>query len=225
MRQDLCKFSLLLTVAGLVGFLSGYVLEALLLAALAVVAWLMIRLDLLYRWVLNPNNEPLPEQNGQIYKLHKELHRRFADTRRRKRQLTNYLRQFRKAASVIPEAIVMLDEMGKIEWANLNASQLFGIQWPHDAGVRFIDLVRDPDVVKLLSQEANHQHDIQISLATARQQTISIKCARYTESLRMIIARDVSGLLAVNRLQADFVANVSHELKTPLTVLRGYLEI
>ncbi|MFT7525763.1 MAG: two-component system phosphate regulon sensor histidine kinase PhoR, partial [Arenicella sp.] len=42
---------------------------------------------------------------------------------------------------------------------------------------------------------------------------------------RMIIARDVSGLLAVNRLQADFVANVSHELKTPLTVLRGYLEI
>jgi two-component system phosphate regulon sensor histidine kinase PhoR len=225
MRQDLWKFGLLLAAAGLVGFLSGYVLEALLLAALAVVAWLMIRLELLYRWVLNPNNEPLPEENGQIYKLHRQLHLRFTDTRRRKRQLANYLSQFRKAASVIPEAIVMLDKMGKIQWANLNASQIFGIQCPRDAGVRFIDLVRDPDVVKLLSQETNHQHGIQISLATARQQTISIKCVRYTESLRMIIAGDVSGLLAVNRLQADFVANVSHELKTPLTVLRGYLEI
>lgn len=225
MRQDLWKFGLLLAAAGIVGFLSGYFLEALLLAALVVVAWLMIRLELLYRWVLNPNNEPLPEQNGQIYKLHKELHRRFADTRRRKRQLANYLSQLRKAASVIPEAIIMLDEMGKIEWANLNASQLFGIQWPRDAGVRFIDLVREPDVVDLLSQETNHKQDIQISLSTQRQQTISIKCVRYTESLRMIIARDVSRLLAVNKLQADFVANVSHELKTPLTVLSGYLEI
>ena len=225
MRQDLWKFGSLLAAAGLVGFVSGYLLEALLLAALGVVAWLMIRLDLLYRWVLNPNNEPLPEQNGQIYKLHKELHRRFAKTRRRKRKLANYLSQFRKAASVIPEAIVMLDEVGKIEWANLNASQLFGIQWPRDGGVRFIDLVREPDVVELLSQETRHEHDIQFSLSTARQQTISVKCVRYTDSLRMIIAHDVSGLLAVNRLQADFVANVSHELKTPLTVLRGYLEI
>ena len=86
MRQDLWKFGLLLAVAGLVGLLSGYFLHALLLASLGVVAWLMIRLELLYRWVLNPNNEPLPEQNGQIYKLHKQLHRRFADSRRRKRQ-------------------------------------------------------------------------------------------------------------------------------------------
>jgi two-component system phosphate regulon sensor histidine kinase PhoR len=225
MRQDLWKFGLLLAVAGLVGLLSGYFLQALLLASLGVVAWLMIRLELLYRWVLNPNNEPLPEQNGQIYKLHKQLHRRFADSRRRKRQLANYLSQFRKAASVIPEAIIMLDEMGKIEWANLNASQLFGIQWPRDAGVRFIDLVREPDVGNLLSQSSSHLHGIQISLPTSRQQTVSMKCVRYTESLRMIIAGDVSGLLAFNRLQADFVANVSHELKTPLTVLRGYLEI
>ena len=41
----------------------------------------------------------------------------------------------------------------------------------------------------------------------------------------MVIARDVSRLIKVNQMHSDFVANVSHELKTPLTVLRGYLEI
>lgn len=225
MRQDLWKFGLILTAAGLLGVLTGYLLEALLLAAFGLLAWLLIRLNLLYRWVLNPSDQPMPEQSGQIYKLHKELHRRFADTRKRKRQLANYLSQFRKAASAIPDAIVLLDDIGKIEWANLNASQLFGIQWPRDAGLRFIDLVRDPDVVKLLSQKANPESGIQISLPTLRQQTINMKCARYTDTLRMIIARDVTGLIAVNKMQADFVANVSHELKTPLTVLRGYLEI
>jgi len=41
----------------------------------------------------------------------------------------------------------------------------------------------------------------------------------------MVVARDVSRLLQINQMQRDFVANVSHELKTPLTVLKGYLEI
>ena len=41
----------------------------------------------------------------------------------------------------------------------------------------------------------------------------------------MVIVRDVTRLVRTNQMQRDFVANVSHELKTPLTVLRGYIEI
>ena len=41
----------------------------------------------------------------------------------------------------------------------------------------------------------------------------------------MVIVRDVTRLVQTNQMQRDFVANVSHELKTPLTVLRGYIEI
>ena len=55
--------------------------------------------------------------------------------------------------------------------------------------------------------------------------TISIQVVNYTDNQRMVIGRDISRLVKVNQIQSDFVANVSHELKTPLTVLKGYIEI
>ncbi len=41
---------------------------------------------------------------------------------------------------------------------------------------------------------------------------------------RLLISRDITQLEAVARMRRDFIANVSHELKTPLTVVSGFLE-
>ena len=40
----------------------------------------------------------------------------------------------------------------------------------------------------------------------------------------IILVRDISQLRKLNEMRSDFIANVSHELKTPLTVINGYLE-
>ena len=41
---------------------------------------------------------------------------------------------------------------------------------------------------------------------------------------KLLISRDITRLEAVARMRRDFIANVSHELKTPLTVIAGFLE-
>ncbi len=41
----------------------------------------------------------------------------------------------------------------------------------------------------------------------------------------LFLARDVSKVHRLEEMRRDFVANVSHELKTPLTVVRGYVEM
>ena len=126
---------------------------------------------------------------------------------------------------MLPDAIVLVNNEGKIEWANANAKSVLGIRWPEDAQLRFSDLIRYPEVDKILRPKEPQQEGVIVNSQLHSGQTINIKAVRYTNGLRMVIARDVSRLIKVNQMHSDFVANVSHELKTPLTVLRGYLEI
>lgn len=220
----------MLMASALVGLTLGYITEAMLVGALAIVAWQIYRLDLIYKWVTKPRNNPLPETSGQVHLLHLELSRRQRSDKQRKRQLTQYVSQIRKAISVLPDAIVLIDIHGNIQWANQNADRLLGINWPQDHDVRFTNLIRDPKLAKHLKLTDQAKKDgipegIEIPSTKNGDQILNIKAIPYTDDLRMIIIRDVSRLLKINRMHADFVANVSHELKTPLTVLRGYLEI
>jgi len=225
MHYDIWKFGLIILIAGIIGFLLNQPLLLMLLAAVGIIAWQVFQQNTLYRWLINPHKNPMTDTDGQMYLLHREINRRNKTNRRQKQQLRSFLTQFRKAISALPDAIILINDNGKIEWANSNAKKVLGIKWPEDAQVRFTDLIRYPELDKLLSINTPSEQGIEINSKLNREQTINVKCVRYADNLRMVIARDVSRLIRVNQMHADFVANVSHELKTPLTVLRGYLEI
>lgn len=225
MQNDIWKFSSLLLCAGIAGIITDFFLLAVLLVAIGIIVWQTYRLNLLYKWTLNERDNPMPETSGLTYLLHREINRRNIQNKNRKRQLTTLLNQFRQAISVLPDAIVLVNNEGKIEWANSNAKNVLGIRWPEDSQLRFSDLIRYPEVDKILRQKEPQNEGVIVNSQLHSGQTINIKAVRYTNGLRMIIARDVSRLIKVNQIHSDFVANVSHELKTPLTVLRGYLEI
>ncbi|GHA15972.1 phosphate regulon sensor protein PhoR [Arenicella chitinivorans] len=224
MRQDIWKFTLLLIIAGIVGLALGAPLVTLLVMALGIIGMQISGLRSLRKWVENPGGNPMPETSGQLYQLHRDLSRKDAQYTKRKRRLNEFVSQFRSAIGALPDAIVLIDNEGKIEWANGNAEHLLGIRWPADAGLRFVNLIRNADVAKMLRPSEPPTEGVEVT-GTVHSQIINLKCVRYTNQQRMVIARDVSRLIQVNKMHADFVANVSHELKTPLTVLRGYLEI
>ncbi len=224
MRQDIWKFGILITIAGLLGWYFGLALLTMLTMSLSIIAWQIYRLNLLYLWLTNYKNNPYPDTHGQFYLLHRIINKRNNKNRARKQQLTKHLKQFRQAASVLPNAIVLVNEFGKIRWSNTNAETIFGIKWPSDNGVGFTDLIRDPEIDKLLGKDQS-QNEAEITSKLDQHVTISVQIVNYTNELRMIIGRDITRLVKTNQIQSDFVANVSHELKTPLTVLKGYLEI
>jgi len=229
MQHDIRKFVGLILVAAVFGYTIEHVLLSMLVASIAIIVWQVYRLNLLYLWAENPKTNPMPEVSGQLHNLYRSILRTNAKNSKRKRQLSAYLTQFRKAVSALPDAIVLVDDHGKIEWANKNANTVLGIRWPEDSNVRFGDLIRYPEVNQLLkkanSKKSQPEFGVVVNSTSNNEQTISFKCIRYTNTLRMVVARDVSRLVKVNQMQSDFVANVSHELKTPLTVLKGYVEI
>ncbi len=53
---------------------------------------------------------------------------------------------------------------------------------------------------------------------------LSFQVVPYGGDQRLMLVRDVSRQVALESMRKDFVANASHELRSPLTVVTGYLE-
>ena len=53
----------------------------------------------------------------------------------RARRLAAQLRDLRDAAAAFPDALVLLDDAGRVRWINRAADRLLGLHWPHDRGV------------------------------------------------------------------------------------------
>jgi len=222
-------YLVLISIAGLVGLSFGYASEFALLTTVLILAWQVNALESLNRWLIQSSKRPFIREHGQIYGIYRKILRKDKRRKQQKQRLSSLIKEFRNAVSALPDAIVLIDQNGKIAWANSNARNLLGIEWPLDKGVRFNDLIRDPEVEALLQNDGDasgpSKQGVEIKSRLDHEVTISLKCVKYSEQTRMVIARDVSRLIKINQIHSDFVANVSHELKTPLTVLKGYVEI
>jgi two-component system phosphate regulon sensor histidine kinase PhoR len=58
----------------------------------------------------------------------------------------------------------------------------------------------------------------------SRQEVLEVQVFPYGDNHRLVLSQDVTEVERTDAMRRDFVANVSHELKTPLTVLSGFLE-
>ncbi len=152
-----------------------------------------------------------------------KLHRFARRQVRRESELTTILERFRNAAQALPDGVIALDGAHHVEWSNAAAQRHFGIDRQRDANQPIFGLVRQPEFRTYL--EAN-DYDQPLVLRSERESepVLSLQIVRYGTGRKLLISRDVSELERVTTVRRDFVANVSHELKTPLTVVAGFLE-
>ncbi len=159
---------------------------------------------------------------GQIYQ---EIDRQRNRSRKRKRTLNRYMNRFRKVASAIPDAYVLLDKSAKIEWANQAARHLLQVTWPRDEGVLLTNLLSHPDIEHHL-EAADYNRPLELPSPVNKAIILSLRITPFgsKKNQRLVVARDITDLYHLNQARRDFVSNVSHELRTPLTVISGFLE-
>src|SRR5207237_1454608 len=63
-----------------------------------------------------------------------------------------------------------------------------------------------------------------LRLRSAREATLEVHVIEFGEEQKLLNSRDVTAQERLDTMRRDFVANVSHELKTPVTVLSGFVE-
>jgi two-component system phosphate regulon sensor histidine kinase PhoR len=119
--------------------------------------------------------------------------------------------------------MVILDAANRIEWANVRAQAHLGLDLAQDVGHPLLNFVRQPEVVRYF--EAGEFNDsVVIDSLREAETTLSIQVVPFGVDGRLVISRNITQIEAVARMRRDFIANVSHELKTPLTVIAGFLE-
>jgi two-component system phosphate regulon sensor histidine kinase PhoR len=132
--------------------------------------------------------------------------------------------RFIQAVQATPNGVVMLNEDDQIEWCNGIAEQHFGINAKRDAMQRITHILRKPAFVQYIIRE-NYREPVRLTnMGIFEQFTLDVQIFPYGDKQKLVLSQDVSQIEKTDSMRRDFVANVSHELKTPLTVLSGFLE-
>src|ERR1700761_640231 len=158
---------------------------------------------------------------GEIYyRLHKLAKRWHAQVRSVEQQHSRFI----QAIQASPNGVAMLDDSDQIEWCNAIAETHFGLDAKRDLRQHITHLVRQPDFVRYLNSSRYEEMLIMRGMGDKRQNVLSVQVFPYGENRKLVLSQDITELERTDAMRRDFVANVSHELKTPLTVLSGFLE-
>jgi len=186
-------------------------------------AWNLWQLRELWFWLQHRSVADPPHATGlwgdvvaQVVRLHRR--KRF-----HKERLTRLFRELRRSTAAMPDGVIMLDPQGEIVWFNRKAGELLDLSRRADLGLRIDNLVRHPDFVRYL-RSGHYALPAVVRLDNPVERHIAFQLISYGEDQRLLMLRDVTREVRLEQMRKDFVANASHELRSPLTVVAGYLE-
>ena len=209
-------------VAYLVGG-SDWALIVLAIGAAAVIAFHLYHLKLLSDWASGALDATVPVGRGSWAPTFGAIYRQVRARVAYQRDLRRVLARFQQAAEALPDGIVVLDKNNRIEWANPRALAQLGLDLAHDTGSPIVNLVRQPEFLRYLDS-GDYAQAIVVTSGRDARLTLALQLVPFSLDKKMLMSRDVTQIEAVARMRRDFIANVSHELKTPLTVIAGFVE-
>jgi two-component system phosphate regulon sensor histidine kinase PhoR len=211
-----------LLAALLLGFLFGQVAWWLSGALALYVAYTLRNIYLLDRVISGGRRLILFETRGLWPELVAGIDKLRAKSRNRKKRYHRLLREVRESTGALSDAGIILNAANEIVWFNPAATRLLGLDPARDIGNRIDNLLRHPDFVRYLAKPTDKS--ITIPSPTAAMGSLSVQLIPYGQEQRLGIIRDVTHELNLEQTRRDFVANASHELRSPLTVISGYLD-
>lgn len=221
-RRLFAEIVLFLLPALILSLFIGHLFLLLFAATLLLLGWNYYQMRKLSHWLWREHHFYPPEGRGTWLPIFHGLHRMRIEQRRERNRLLDFIRYFRKGAESMPDAIILCDAEGRLNWCNPRAEKMLDFRWPQDEGQSIFNLIRTPEFLQHFKSKDFSQPFL------LRQEQRELECRfyfPYIENNLLIIARDMTDREIAERTRQTFFANVNHELRVPLTVIKGYLEM
>jgi two-component system phosphate regulon sensor histidine kinase PhoR len=183
--------------------------------------WQLVNLYRLQRWLRHRSQEDAPDLGGvwgDVVALVGRIYRR---KQFHKRRVTQLFREFRRLTAALPDGVVLLSPGHEILWFNKVAAQMFGLRRAADRGMPIENLIRQPEFSTYLQGPLGGA-GVVVRVQGGEKSLMLIVVPAGGQLLMLV--RDVTREALVEQMRKDFVANASHELRSPLTVIAGYLD-
>ena len=207
-----------------IGFGFNRGLEALVICLLLMLGWHLAFLAQLLGWLEEALDRPLPRGRGLWEIVFSGLHRRIRIRQGQQKALSETLERFIRAFQALPDGVIAFDKNRHIDWINERAEAHFAISAEADRGQALTNLIRHPDFVAYLDR-GQYTEPLIYRDGRVEGLILLLQIIPYGNEQNLLVSRDISQLERIETMRRDFIANVSHELKTPLTVVAGFSEM
>ncbi|AMN47373.1 two-component system, OmpR family, phosphate regulon sensor histidine kinase PhoR [Steroidobacter denitrificans] len=219
------RLGVVLFVALLIGLIIGRTAAVLAMVLAIYLTAQIVNLLRVEYWLSHRRIEAAPDMRGSWAEVVAIVGRIDRRKQYHKAHVTDLLREFRRLTHAMPEGAVLLGPEHEILWFNPRVSAWLGLRRKRDLGFRIENLVRHPDFVDYLRTGLPAEGVVIQGAGGDRSRWFSFHLVRTDEKLRqLLIVRDVTQEHRLASMRKDFVANASHELCSPLTVISGYLD-
>jgi two-component system, OmpR family, phosphate regulon sensor histidine kinase PhoR len=127
------------------------------------------------------------------------------------------------------EGVAVVNGAERLVFANPGFASILGLDVPPTAGSSLLEVVRQTELIEAVRRVLVGEPRVEAEIATGtlRQHffAATVASVRAGEtSGAVIVLHDITELRKLERIRRDFVANVSHEFRTPLTAIQGFAE-